>query len=224
LKITHGLTSESSNLLYLGESGGLNEAYSDIMSCALEFAINDDLDTPDFVVGEVLVGPGFPRAFLRSMESPSEDGESIDTYCDRELLMSVHYSSGFLNRAYFNAVKSCEIFCNATTAHCAVLMADIFMYTNLEILSSSSGFKDAAKMTCRSVPEFFLARQPTTKCTAEHGRNAVVAGFAVVGLEVNTDTCEVTVTCKEKCFLARTFTALKNLVELGFMIVCRNVL
>jgi Zn-dependent metalloprotease len=223
VKVTHGLTSESSNLLYIGESGGLNEAYSDIMGCALEFAIDDDIDKPDFLVGESLVGPAFERNFLRSMETPSDDGESIDTYCDREYLMPVHFSSGFLNRAFVNAVKSCESICNAGRAHCVVLMADIFMYTNLEILTSASGFIDAAKMTCTYVPEFYLAREPKTKCTAEHGRTAVVAGFAAVGLEVNTETCDVTVTCDEACFFVRTFIAVKNFLELGYKLIFRNV-
>jgi Zn-dependent metalloprotease len=188
----------------------------------MEFAIRDDIDTPDFLVGESVVGQGFPRAFLRSMETPSDDGESLDTYCDREFLMPVHYSSGFLNRAFFHAVRACENICSAGTPHCVGLMADIFMYTNMEILTSTSGFKDAAKMTCGYVNEFYLARQPTTNCTAEQVRTAVVAGFATVGLEVNADTCDVTVTCKEKCFFERTFTALKNLVDLCKLVVFRN--
>ena len=138
----------------------------------------------------------------------------MDTYCDHEFLMPVHYSSGFLNRAYFNAVKSCENLCVASTAHCAILLADVFLYTNLELLSSSSGFKDAARMTCKSVPEFYLARQPTTSCTSEVIRSAVVDGFAAVGLQVNADTCNVTVSCKKKCIFDRIYAAVENTIEL----------
>lgn len=102
--------------MYFLQPGGLNEAYSDIMACALEFAINDDLDPPDFTVGESI-----STSFLRHMEFPSEDGKSIGSFCDYEHGMNVHFSSGFLNKAYVNAVRECESTCGGSMSECAIL-------------------------------------------------------------------------------------------------------
>ena len=51
-EIAHGFTEKSSDLFYFGQSGGLNEGYSDIMGVLLEFHLDDSMDTPDFTVGE----------------------------------------------------------------------------------------------------------------------------------------------------------------------------
>lgn len=47
----HALTDYGSNLIYAGQSGALNESFSDMMGAAFEFA-HDTLDTPDWLVGE----------------------------------------------------------------------------------------------------------------------------------------------------------------------------
>jgi len=216
-QITHGLTSESSNLLYFGQSGGLNEAYSDIMACALEFDINDDKDKPDFLVGEALADLA-----LRSMEAPFEqDGKSVDDYCTFVGAMNVHHSSGFLNRAFFNAVKSCESTCGSSASECVPLMANMFMYTNLESLSMLSGFKDAAKHTCRDVEEFFEANSPNTACTVDNVRTAVVEGFAAVGLRVNEKNCNPRVNCKKQNVFVQMFNTCSNLMDMVKMITGR---
>jgi len=188
------------------QSGGLNEAYSDIMACAFEFALDDPRDRPDFFIGESL-GEGV----LRDMEKPSNDGSSIDDFCAYEGAMSVHFSSGFLNRAYFNAVKSCESTCG-TTSECAVLMANMFMYTNLESLSKLSDFKDVAQHTCRNVEEFFEARSPTKKCSAVQAREAIIRGFASVGLHVDAERdCRVSIECRRRFLPLRLVETLTNL-------------
>ena len=52
-ELGHGITEKSSDLIYSGQSGGLNEGYSDILGTLVEFHINDSQDTPDFTLGEV---------------------------------------------------------------------------------------------------------------------------------------------------------------------------
>jgi Zn-dependent metalloprotease len=51
-ELAHGMTAYSSDLYYDGQSGGLNEAYSDILGTIIEFYINDRIDRPDFLIGE----------------------------------------------------------------------------------------------------------------------------------------------------------------------------
>lgn len=180
------------------QSGGLNEAYSDIMACALEFTLEDSKDQPDFSVGESLGG-----FILRDMENPSSDGNSIDDFCMYEGAMRVHYASGFLNRAYVSAVRNCEASCGTSLSECAILMSNMFMYTNMESLSRLSDFKDAAKHTSRNVEEFFQARNPTTSCSVDQVRAATIAAFAVVGLEVDEENYRVRITCEKRNWFVR---------------------
>ncbi len=53
-EMTHGVTSNTAGLIYQGESGGLNEATSDIMATAMEFWSNNSSDPGDYLIGEKL--------------------------------------------------------------------------------------------------------------------------------------------------------------------------
>ena len=63
-ELTHGVTDYSSQLIYQGESGALNEAFSDMMGTAVEFAFQPD--RADYLCGEDVFTPGG----LRSMQNP----------------------------------------------------------------------------------------------------------------------------------------------------------
>jgi hypothetical protein len=52
-EVSHGFTSQNSNLTYSGQSGGINEAYSDIAGEAAEYYMKG---TNDFLVGGHLQG------------------------------------------------------------------------------------------------------------------------------------------------------------------------
>ncbi|MCA6218300.1 M4 family metallopeptidase [Ideonella sp. B7] len=98
-EMTHGVTSRTANLTYSGESGGLNEATSDIMGTMVEFFANNPNDTPDYLIGEeIFVQPGNA---LRSMVQPSSDGYSADCWYSGLGSLDVHYSSGVANHFYY---------------------------------------------------------------------------------------------------------------------------
>lgn len=99
-EMSHGVTAATANLSYSGESGGLNEATSDIFAAAVEFHANLAADVPDYLVGEKIDinGNGTP---LRYMDKPSKDGASRD-YWDSSLGgLDVHYSSGPANHFFY---------------------------------------------------------------------------------------------------------------------------
>ncbi|GAA0253219.1 M4 family metallopeptidase [Actinomadura nitritigenes] len=100
-EMTHGVTSATANLTYSGESGGLNEATSDIMAAAVEFYANNSADLGDYLVGEKVVLPGFGKAALRFMDRPSKDGTSPDAWSSTTKNLDVHYSSGVANHFYY---------------------------------------------------------------------------------------------------------------------------
>ncbi|MFC9680761.1 M4 family metallopeptidase [Streptomyces sp. NPDC056948] len=99
-EMTHGLTSNTAGLNYSGESGGLNEATSDIFGSTVEFYANNSSDVGDYLIGEEIDinGDGTP---LRYMDKPSKDGASKDSWYSGIGSIDVHYSSGPANHFFY---------------------------------------------------------------------------------------------------------------------------
>ncbi|GAA2945366.1 MULTISPECIES: M4 family metallopeptidase [Streptomycetaceae] len=99
-EMTHGVTSNTAGLVYSGESGGLNEATSDIFAAAVEFYAANAQDVGDYLVGEKIDirGNGTP---LRYMDKPSKDGSSKDAWYSGIGSIDVHYSSGPANHWFY---------------------------------------------------------------------------------------------------------------------------
>ncbi|WP_309505083.1 M4 family metallopeptidase [Streptomyces sp. KM273126] len=99
-EMTHGLTSNTAGLNYSGESGGLNEATSDIFGSTVEFYAGNSSDVGDYLIGEEINinGDGTP---LRYMDQPSKDGASKDSWYSGIGSIDVHYSSGPANHFFY---------------------------------------------------------------------------------------------------------------------------
>jgi len=104
----HGVCATTANLTYVGESGGLNEANSDIIGTMVEFyalgAQGQGAVIPDtggnWTIGEQLATANFPTP-LRYMQKPSLDGRSPDAWSASLGSLDVHFSSGPMNRAFY---------------------------------------------------------------------------------------------------------------------------
>ncbi|MGW1618539.1 M4 family metallopeptidase [Streptomyces sp. NPDC002172] len=106
-EMTHGVTSKTAALTYSGESGGLNEATSDILGTLVEWYANNSSDPGDYLIGEKIVRSGFGKTALRYMDQPSKDGSSADYWSSSVGNLDVHYSSGVANHfAYLLAEGS----------------------------------------------------------------------------------------------------------------------
>ncbi len=106
-EMTHGVTSKTAGLTYSGESGGLNEATSDIFGTLVEFHAANPEDPGDWLIGEEVVRDGFGRDALRYMDEPSKDGLSADCWDASVKDLDVHHSSGVANHfAYLLAEGS----------------------------------------------------------------------------------------------------------------------
>ena len=114
-EVSHGFTEQNSNLTYSGQSGGINEAYSDMAGEAAEFYMRG---SNDWLVGaEIFKGSGA----LRYMNNPPQDGASIDNAANYTSSMDVHYSSGVYNKAFYllankpgwGTVKAFQVFARA---------------------------------------------------------------------------------------------------------------
>jgi len=111
-ELTHGVTSSSSDLIYMNESGALNEAFSDIMGTATEFfyqPIGAGIGQADYLIGEdSFRTPGGGLNGVRSMSNPQAFGDP-DHYSRRYLGSGddggVHINSGIANHAYYLAIE-----------------------------------------------------------------------------------------------------------------------
>ncbi|MEU6145835.1 M4 family metallopeptidase [Streptomyces sp. NPDC047081] len=99
-EMSHGVTSNTAGLNYSGESGGLNEATSDIFGTGVEFYAANSSDPGDYLIGEKIDinGDGTP---LRYMDKPSKDGSSKDSWYSGIGSIDVHYSSGPANHFFY---------------------------------------------------------------------------------------------------------------------------
>jgi thermolysin len=111
-ELTHGVTESSSGLIYMNESGALNEAFSDIMGTSVEFLyqpVGTGLGQADYLIGE----DSFRGVFgglngVRSMVNPLAFGDP-DHYSIRftgpEDNGGVHINSGIVNHAFYLAIQ-----------------------------------------------------------------------------------------------------------------------
>ncbi|MFB7247626.1 peptidase M4 family protein [Streptomyces populi] len=99
-EMSHGVTANTAGLNYSGESGGLNEATSDIFGTGVEFYAGNSTDVGDYLIGEKINinGDGTP---LRYMDKPSKDGGSADYWSSSVGSKDVHYSSGVANHFFY---------------------------------------------------------------------------------------------------------------------------
>lgn len=106
-ELTHGVTAYTSNLIYMDESGALNEAFSDIMATAVEFfhqPAGSGNMRADYLAGEDVVKP----AGIRSLQDPRAYGHP-DHYSIRYTGTAdnggVHINSGIANHAFYLAIE-----------------------------------------------------------------------------------------------------------------------
>ncbi|WP_308294406.1 M4 family metallopeptidase [Streptomyces sp. XM4193] len=168
-EMTHGVTSATAGLVYQGESGGLNEATSDIFAAAVEFHVNSETDVADYMVGEMIDinGDGTP---LRYMDEPSKDGKSLDFWEEGAGDVDVHYSSGIGNHFFYllaegsgekeiNGVKY-----NSPTSDGSTLegigiekAADIWFKALTEQMTSTTDYADARRATVAAATDLYGA-------------------------------------------------------------------
>lgn len=110
-EMSHGVTARTANLTYSGESGGLNEATSDIFGTMVEYYANGSFDAPDYLIGEMIWKSNWkgttsrasfaPTKALRYMYDPALDGVSKNCWYNGVGSVDVHYSSGIANHFFY---------------------------------------------------------------------------------------------------------------------------
>jgi Zn-dependent metalloprotease len=158
-EVAHGFTDNWSDLIYSGESGGINEAYSDMAGEAAEFYSRG---TNDFMCGyDIFKAAG---QALRYLYDPPLDGISIDHVDDYYAGMDVHYSSGIFNKAFWLIAD--------TTGWDTHMAFDIFTKANTDYWGPSTTFIQGAEGAMNAAVDYGYSCQD------------VVNAFAVVGINL----------------------------------------
>jgi len=111
-ELTHAVTSSSSDLIYLNESGALNESFSDMMGTSVEFFYQTPgpgLGQADYLVGEDSVrsyrgGPNGIRSMMNPIAFGDPDHYSL-RYTGTDDNGGVHTNSGIPNHAFYLAIE-----------------------------------------------------------------------------------------------------------------------
>ncbi|SDP66976.1 M4 family metallopeptidase [Clostridium gasigenes] len=101
-EFTHGVTKNSADLEYRGESGALNESFSDVFGCIIE-------EKNDWIIGEDVALPNNRFDLRRSLKDPTlykQPANMKDYYQTSKDNGGVHTNSGIPNKAFYNIMTS----------------------------------------------------------------------------------------------------------------------
>jgi Zn-dependent metalloprotease len=172
-ELTHGLIQYEANLEYRGQSGALNESFSDIFgSLVKQYKRKQTAEEADWLVGEGLFMPGINAKGIRSLKAPGtayddpllgrdpQPGHMRDYVHTVEDGGGVHINSGIPNQAFYQlAVRlrgnACE-------------KAGLIWYRALcDKLRAISTFADAMNMTVRAAAEIYGLNSREQKAARE---------------------------------------------------------
>jgi Zn-dependent metalloprotease len=151
-EMTHGLTDHTAQLQYQGESGALNESYSDIFGIIIANAHEDNIDVWDWEMGEDLSGTGIP---LRDVSDPTRRGQPAhmdDFLVTQSDFGGVHTNSGIHNKAAFNLITAKDVQEHIFTPQEA---AALFYLALTQRLAPTSGFSTSRQAIESSAKTLF---------------------------------------------------------------------
>ena len=161
-ELTHGVTQHTAGLAYEGQSGALNESFSDVFgSLVKQRSLNQTADQADWLIGEGILGPALPGKALRSMIDPGSayDGDTqprdMDGYTplpndEQDDFGGVHQYCSIPNRAFCIAAQ--QIGGNAWEAPGTIWYT---VLTQPGRLSENADFAAAAATTVAVAGELF---------------------------------------------------------------------
>ncbi|AUI86403.1 5-methyltetrahydropteroyltriglutamate--homocysteine methyltransferase [Vibrio azureus] len=177
-EVSHGFTEQNSNLEYSKQSGGINEAFSDIAGEAAEYYMKGSVD---WIVGaDITKGEGG----LRYFDQPEKDGHSIAHFRDYNDDINVHLSSGIFNKAFYLLVTQNQW--NIKDAfHAFALANQLYWHEQSTFDHAACGVKRAAKdlnLDQRDVVDAFYAVGVNAICSLPAEITKLELGVPVEGL------------------------------------------
>jgi len=184
-EITHGLTSNTANLVYSYESGALNESFSDIFGVAIDFW-SRPTDANWLMGDEIYTSPG---SYFRSMSNPNAKNDP-DTYGGTHYYTGtadnggVHTNSGVQNFWFYLLVNGGTGTNDNMDAYSVAPLgfdtASRIAFRNLTVyLSRNSQHSDARFYAIKSATDLYGACSPAVIATT-NAWHAVGVGPAYV--------------------------------------------
>lgn len=201
-EMSHGVTENvvPGGLTYSGESGGLNEATSDIFGTMVEFYANTTADPGDYQIGEKINinGNGTP---LRYMYNPALDGSSDSCWSTSTKNKDVHYSSGPANHFFFNLAEGTGATAYGTSPVCGSAPAvtgigraraekiwfralDVYFTSNTSYVNNTTPSNTARAYSLRAATDLY------GNCSTEY--KTVQAAWTAVNVAGNDAPCSST--------------------------------
>jgi Zn-dependent metalloprotease len=163
-ELAHGVTQYACGLQYQGQSGALNESFSDVFgSLVKQYALKQASDQADWLIGAGLLAKGIKGKALRSMEAPGtayddptigKDPQPADMAHYDETMDDnggVHINSGIPNHAFY--LVATHLGGNAWED------AGHIWYQTLLRLQPTAQFADVAAMSIQVAAEIGQAQQ-----------------------------------------------------------------
>ncbi len=152
-ELTHGVTSFTSNLIYQGQSGALNEHFSDVFGVLVrQWRKKQTSARGNWLIGDEIIVKTPTRRALRDMEYPGtafvndpdlgndpQPNHMSNLYRGTADHGGVHINSGIPNRAFVIAAKA--------LGGSAWIIAGRIWYDTLLQLHASSNFADCARIS-----------------------------------------------------------------------------
>jgi Zinc metalloprotease (elastase) len=185
-ELTHGVTEFTAGLEYHKQSGALNESFSDVFgSLVKQFALKQNVDQADWLIGSEILAPGVNGVALRSMKDPGSafDDDRLGGKDPQPKHMSgflnlpdnedndfggVHINSGIPNFAFYLVAR--ELGGNAWE------QAGLIWYRSLLQLFEKAQFQDCANITTQVAGTLFG--------TDSKQQKAVKSAWSKVGINV----------------------------------------
>ncbi|TKH46740.1 bacillolysin [Paenibacillus terrae] len=161
-ELTHGVTEYTSNLDYYGESGALNESFSDI--------IGNDIQRTNWLVGDDIYTPSIAGDALRSMSNPtlySQPDHYSNLYKGSSDNGGVHTNSGIINKAYYLLAQG-GTFHNVTVSGIgrdAAVQIYYSAFTNY--LTSTSNFSNTRAAVVQAAKDLYGANSAQATAAAK---------------------------------------------------------
>lgn len=180
-ELSHGVTSYSARFVYFGESGALDEAFSDIMGTSVEFYFQtpgSGLRQADYAIGEDTWRPGG----IRSMSDPGFWGDP-DHYSRRftgpQDNGGVHINNGIVNHAFYLAIeggtnRTSGLAVQGVGAANREQIEKVFYRAFTQMLPAGANFSTARAATIQAARDLYGSGSPAER--------AVTQAWAAVGV------------------------------------------
>lgn len=178
-EMTHGVVGSTAKLEYKGQSGAMNESFSDVFACMIE--------RKNWAIGEDVVLPAYyPSGALRNMANPNQGGKGKDNGYQPKTMGeyvpngSVHTNSGIPNYAFY-------LF--ATNDSVGILRAEKTYYRALTAgyLTTTATFLDLRMAVLKAADDLYGRNSPSVVKAAQLAFDAV----GIVEASVPTSTTTV---------------------------------